>query len=615
VGPIVLLSCLALLAGPLTARLHSKTIGHGLDAFVLVTVVGLVFLHAVPQSFGHLGLWAGALAIGGVVLAWLHDRREGMPSASTGPLSRTVVVLMTVSAGIHALLDGAALVGDQHGAGALAVSVVLHRIPVGIALWSVLRPRAGLLVTLLVAAALVVGTAIGAAGADLLVGRFAHGLFAGQAVFIGALLYTVLMTPVARPAGIPQATNERMAQVLGAGAGAAVVVSLGMLHGETEALQALWLITLDSAMPVLVAFLVVGLMQAAARDVSPPTVTGSPLFQAAVGAAVGLPTPLCSCSVVPLYRDLVGRGVPPPTAMAFLVAAPEVGVPAVLLSLSLLGPEVTAFRTVGAFLLAVVVGAIVGARVPARSAPTMVVVRPTMRDWRAMARRFVEGTLDAVDHTGPWILLGLLVAAVASPMLQADVLARVPAGLDVVAAAVVGVPLYVCASGSTPVAATLLLQGVSPGAVIAFLWTGPATNLTTLGLIGRLHGPRVAALFAATMATVAIALGLLANGLGLDIDHRVGADADAGVVDVVGFVGVLVLSLLVIVSVWRQGVAGALIQLSPTPPDGLCPVHGDRCAGHGHALSPVAPSPPAEVAVAVATFSAARQRPSMLRPR
>ena len=93
---MVLLSCLALLAGPLTARFRSRALGHGLDAFVLVTVVGLVFLHAAPQSVGHLGLWAGALAVGGAVLAWLLDRRERVPSASTAPLSRTIVVLMRI---------------------------------------------------------------------------------------------------------------------------------------------------------------------------------------------------------------------------------------------------------------------------------------------------------------------------------------------------------------------------------------------------------------------------------------------------------------------------------------------------------------------------------------
>lgn len=605
---IVVLSALALLVGTLTARLRSTLATHALEAFVLISVVGLMLLHALPHTGASLGVWAVPLTVAGAALAWWHDRRESPPVDVAASISPWLAVVLVASAFVHAVLDGIVIGSDTDRMGALALGVVLHRVPVGVALWSVLRPRAGLPVTVAVAAALIAGTVVGGLAGGVLAARLAVGLHVAQALFIGGLLFTMLTSRAARTAGVPRHAGERMGQLAGAIGGAAVVVGLGLLHHETSSLEALWELTVDSALPLLAAFLFVGALQASGRDLTPPKMGAHPLSQAAIGAAIGLPTPLCSCSVVPLYRDLVRRGVPTPTAMAFLVAAPEVGVPAIVLSVSMLGMELTIARTVGAFILAIAVGAIVGAGVLATGKPSAPRARVPW-SWSDFGRRTLDGTLDAIDHTGPWIALGLLVAAVAAPMLQGDALASVPPGLDVVVAAIVGVPLYVCASGSTPVAAALLAQGVSPGAMVAFLWTGPATNLTTLGLLGRLHGPRVAAAFAATMAGVAIALGLAINALGPVVAPAAGVAHEVSALDVVG---ASLLGVLGLWSLWRQGVSGAVLQLSPPQVDGACPVHGDDCRGH---VSPLSSAAVVEMAVETATFAPAKSRPSSLRLR
>lgn len=608
---IVMLSAVALLVGPLSARLRSAMASHALEAFVLVSVIGLLLLHALPHTGASLGASAGPLVVAGAALAWWHERRRPSTNDAEPSLSTWLAVALIGSAFVHAILDGVVIGADGDRLGALALGVVLHRVPVGIALWSVLRPRAGLPVTVAVATALIAGTVVGGLAGGELAARFALALHVVQALFIGALLFTMLTSTSARTAGVPHQTRERVGQLLGAIGGGGVVVGLGLLHHETSSLEALWELTVDSALPLLVAFLIVGALQASGRDVTPPTMGAHPLSQATIGAAVGLPTPLCSCSVVPLYRDLVRRGVPTPTAMAFLVAAPEVGVPAIMLSASMLGFELTVARTVGAFILAIAVGALVGGRVPATATPSMPRAQTTS-SWSAFGQRTLDGTLDAIDHTGPWIALGLLVAAVAGPLLQGDVLALAPPGLDVVVAAVVGVPLYVCASGSTPVAASLLAQGVSPGAMVAFLWTGPATNLTTLGLLGRLHGARVATAFAATMAGVAIALGLGINAMGPVVAPAAAVAHEVGPLDVVG---AALLGVLGLWSLWRQGVSGAVLQLSPAPVDGACPVHGEDCRGHASPLAAVPVVAVGEVAVATATFAPAKPRPSLMRPR
>lgn len=88
-----------------------------------------------------------------------------------------------------------------------------------------------------------------------------------------------------------------------------------------------------------------------------------------------------------------------------------------------------------------------------------------------------------------------------------------PDVVQVLLAVLIGLPLYVCASGSTPLVAVLLLKGLSPGAALAFLLTGPATNVTTAGVLTQMHGKRVAAAFAAAMIGLAVAVGLTANAV------------------------------------------------------------------------------------------------------
>ena len=99
------------------------------------------------------------------------------------------------------------------------------------------------------------------------------------------------------------------------------------------------------------------------------------------------------------------------------------------------------------------------------------------------------------------ILFGIAVAAFASPFLNAEWLQEMPGPLEVIVFAFLGMPSYVCASGATPLVAILIAGGVSPGAGLAFLLTGPATNVTTFGVLSRLHGRRLALAFGVCMPT------------------------------------------------------------------------------------------------------------------
>ena len=134
--------------------------------------------------------------------------------------------------------------------------------------------------------------------------------------------------------------------------------------------------------------------------------------------------------------------------------------------------------------------------------------------------RFGFGEL--VDHVGVWLIAGIAVAAAVEPYVDAAWFSALPPGLDVVLLALLGLPLYVCASGATPLAATLVGKGVSVGAVLAFLITGPTTNVTTLGVLGKLHG------FGRALALPAIVLGLSVI-LGWGVNLALGSGGSAAV--------------------------------------------------------------------------------------
>jgi uncharacterized membrane protein YraQ (UPF0718 family) len=203
--------------------------------------------------------------------------------------------------------------------------------------------------------------------------------------------------------------------------------------------------------------------------------------------------------------------------MAFLVATPEIGVESILLSWSLLGGELTLVRLAAAMIVALGVGWIVGRFIPRRSSLLAMAMgadageAPTRLGRLGRALRY--GLVEVVADTAPWLMAGLFIAAALDPATMGQWAARLPRGLDVLIFGLVGIPVYVCASAATPLAAAFILVGISPGAALAFLLSGPATNVTTFGVLSTLHGRRAAVIFGAFVLGLTIGLGLVINWL------------------------------------------------------------------------------------------------------
>ena len=508
---------LALGAGPLAdagvrGRRGFKPL---LDGLVMAAIPGLILLEFVPSAIGK-GDWSVLLALAaGFALPIAVERTTRWAG---GEAHRWALLAGLSGFAIHSALDGAALATLSADAPvSLPLAAVLHRLPVGLAVWWLVARELnrgaaiGALVVLMLAT--VAGYALGGMSAWIAPGSGAVTLY--QAAVGGSLVHVVMHQRA-------EATGPLDRRWEGWGAVVAVVLLLTVFafgtdirpNGAAAFLSRLYVLSAESAFALLLAYLCAGLLSAFLPQRSVRWMgRGGGLSQAGRGMAIGLPFPVCSCGVVPLYRSLIKRGAPPAAAMAFLVATPELGIDAILLSIPLLGPQVTVLRLLTAAVVAMLVGWWVGGRLKAAERAPESDAAPgdgpgTLQRLGAALR---TGTGEVVDHTAPWILLGLGVAALVTPFLESGWLGGLPPVADVLLFALLGFPTYVCAASATPLVAAFLATGLSPGAGIAFLITGPATNISTLGLLSSLHGRRAAMAFAAVMVTLAVTSGVAVN--------------------------------------------------------------------------------------------------------
>jgi len=571
------LSLLILAVSPLIAgfMLRHRHWVDALDGFVFTAVGFMIVGHILPECVESAGYGVLFLALFGLLGPLMVERTLKGAAAKA---HMTALVLGLIGVFIHGIADGVILGGfgveDAHGAAGesglwLPLAVVIHRLPVGLMIWWLLRENFGKAVAISVLVAVGAGTIGGYYGVDhwtyTVEGSW---LVYFEALVAGSLLHVVFHRHKHLD---DHAGKWDLAAGFGGFLGIALLwLSAGWISqmeghnhvSHSETMDLFLQLAATSAPALVIAYAAAGLIHVFLPHASIRWLQrGGSASQALRGVTFGLPLPMCSCGVIPFYRTLILKGVPPAAAMAFFVATPELGLDAVLLSIPLLGGEMTLARVICAFAVALFVGWFVG-RLIRRSAPneqfadelpgasTATGLGPRLRE----AMRVGFG--DIVDNTGPWIVFGLALAALAQPaMVEASsYLNTMPDWIEVAAFALLGMPIYVCASGATPLVAVLIAGGVSPGAAIAFLLTGPATNVTTFGILSSLHGRKQALLFGATMALSSIGLGLIVNSImGGSYGFFNAPDLHEHGLHLYEWVALALLSLIFFVSVLRQG--------------------------------------------------------------
>jgi uncharacterized membrane protein YraQ (UPF0718 family) len=243
---------------------------------------------------------------------------------------------------------------------------------------------------------------------------------------------------------------------------------------------------------------------------------GRGLWSVFKASLFGVPLPLCSCSVIPVAASLRRHGASKGATAAFLLSTPQTGVDSILVTFSLLGPVFALFRPIAAFVSGLLGGAAVEFSSRQDGASESV---PACHDdccadhahGSRLLRMVRYGFLTLPSDIGIALLLGLAVAGGISALIPNDFFLRTVGGgfAAMLLMMAVGIPIYVCATASVPIAAAMMSKGVSPGAALVFLMTGPATNAAGIAAVWRTMGPRTAVVYLAAVAFTALGSGLL----------------------------------------------------------------------------------------------------------
>lgn len=298
-----------------------------------------------------------------------------------------------------------------------------------------------------------------------------------------------------------------------------------------------WQVVLEAGPFMVVGFFVAGLihafvpMQQVVRHLGQPGLKG-----VAKAALLGAPLPLCSCSVIPVASAIRRQGASRGATASFLVSAPETGVDSIAISYVLLGPVMAVVRPVAAVLTAFVAGGFIErfhgqpqtsaektapasdhsccAHGGATPAPP-----PAPRLLKRIRNAAAYGYGRMFQDLGHWLLIGFLLAGLIAVLVPSSFMeAHLGGGLiPMLVMLAIGMPLYVCATASTPVAAALIAKGLSPGAALVFLLAGPATNATTMLIMGRELGRRSLGIYLLSISVVALCFGFALDAMLISI--------------------------------------------------------------------------------------------------
>lgn len=309
-----------------------------------------------------------------------------------------------------------------------------------------------------------------------------------------------------------------------------------------------WALLLDASLYILFGILVAGLIKVFLSPESVARHLGQGRVRSVFKAALlGVPMPLCSCGVLPAAASLKRQGANNGATTAFLIATPESGVDSIALTYALLDPLMTVIRPVAAMVTAIFAGltenalgwarpsemSVVDTRCPVdgccdgRACPPEIHRHHhTWSDKVVHGLRYAFG--DLWRDIAPWFFVGVAISGLISAGLPEDVFAGVLGGGlgSMLIMLLVGIPLYICATASTPIAATLILKGVSPGAALVFLLVGPATNVTSLTVLFKILGKRGLIIYLSALAGCAVLFGLAADAwyaaMGISVKATVG---------------------------------------------------------------------------------------------
>jgi uncharacterized membrane protein YraQ (UPF0718 family) len=292
-------------------------------------------------------------------------------------------------------------------------------------------------------------------------------------------------------------------------------------------IESAWTILVESSAYLLFGTFVAGLISVLLpKETITRHLGGGGMKGVAKAALLGIPLPLCSCGVIPTALELRRQGASRGATLSFLISTPETGVDSLAITYALLDPIYTLFRPVAAFTTALVTGGLATLidreeQPSASEAEVCSVCEGDNGDGHThtlgekLSRALRYGFGDLLGDIALWLVIGIGLAGLITALIPESFFRTwIGTGIgSMVVMLAFGMPIYICATASTPIAAAMIAKGLNPGAALVFLLAGPATNAATMTMVLRYLGARAAAVYLGSIAVVSVLLGLALNAV------------------------------------------------------------------------------------------------------
>lgn len=279
-------------------------------------------------------------------------------------------------------------------------------------------------------------------------------------------------------------------------------------------------ITGEMAPYLLLGFLLAGVLHAfVPRTIYAKYLAANDMRSVMLAALFGIPLPLCSCGVIPTAMSMRREGASRAATVSFMISTPQTGVDSIAATASLMGGAFAVLRPVVALVTALFGGFVAGKLGGHGSDKVSQESNAASRQPVTILDRCREavryGFSDMIQDIGGHLIVGLLIAAAITVVLPDgffNTFADRPL-LNMLAVLAVSVPMYICATGSVPIAAALMLKGLSPGAALVLLMAGPATNMAAIMVINKVLGRRTTVCYLAVIVAGALGFGCMVDYL------------------------------------------------------------------------------------------------------
>ena len=288
-------------------------------------------------------------------------------------------------------------------------------------------------------------------------------------------------------------------------------------------LTEIWTLLCEMSPYLLLGFLLAGLMHEFIPGKVYTKYLGDNSLKSVVLAALfGVPLPLCSCGVIPTAMGIRKEGASKGATISFLIATPQTGVDSIIATYSLMGLPFAIIRPIVALVTAVFGGVLcntLSEKIEDRcdnlgnTTASTHPLTPTPTFFHRIARAFSYAFGEMMEDIGKWLAMGLVVAGIITAAVP-DSWFTIFQGntfYSILFVLAFSIPMYLCATGSIPIALALMLKGLTPGAALVLLMAGPASNAASILVVGKVLGKR-------SMLTylIAIITGAVLFGFGID---------------------------------------------------------------------------------------------------